>query len=224
MNHDVPSWRPANPTRFFVADDHEIVRVGLRSMLEAEREFESVGEAATGREAIELCRRFQPQLALIDGHMPDMGGLEATRAIKQEYPAIRVVIITFYDHPRFLREARSAGASACLLKDITRAELVATVWQVLGTSSANDGQLVLAPRHRIAEPALERLTPRERDVLRCVVQGQTNREIAQTLSLSPGTVKAYVEQIIAKLHVSSRTHAAVRAVELGLLHSTHDRP
>lgn len=224
MKQDGLSWQPATLFRFIIADDHEMVRIGLRFLLEADGELKLIGEAVNGREALELCRRLQPDLALIDVQMPEMDGLEATRAIRQECPLTSVIIITAHDDPRYVRAAFEAGAAGFVLKGMPCSELRAVVQQVLsGESRFNMERAVCRPRQGACEPGAwalpqqERLTPRERDVLRLVAQGQTNREIAFRLSLSAGTVKSYVERVIAKLGAADRTQAAVRAVELGLL-------
>ena len=219
-----------NPTtaRVLIADDHELSRAGLRSMLAGERWLDLVGEASNGREAVALCRQLQPDLALLDVRMPEMDGLAATRSIKQACPRTSVLIITTHDHSDYLIAALKAGASGYLLKDVTRQELLSALSRLLRGESILDGERVARALQRLADaptlydgPTPERLTPREREVLRLLAQGMTNREIAGQLTLSVGTVKIHVEHIIAKLGVSDRTQAAVRAVESGLLKETH---
>ena len=214
------------PARVIIADDHELARAGLRNMLAGDRGLELVGEAANGREAVSLCLELQPDLALLDVRMPEMDGLAATRAIKQACPATSVIIITTHDHYDYLLAALRAGAAGYMLKDISRQELLIAVRQVLRGESILNGELAARALRRLASEGVrydgrppERLTPREREVLQLLAQGQTNREIAGALSLSVGTVKIHVEHIIAKLGVSDRTQAAVRAVESGLLHT-----
>lgn len=224
MQSDQPAQRSSPTARIVIVDDHELARAGLRSMLEGERGIELVGEASNGVEAVELCRRTQPDLALLDIRMPEMDGLMATRAIKQECPRTSVLIITTHESPDYLILALKAGAAGYLLKDITRQELIRTIRLVLRGESILSGnvavraleQLTLQHSERDKTP-VERLTRRERDVLEHMVLGKTNREIAAALTLSVGTVKSHVEHIIAKLGVSDRTQAAVRTVELGLL-------
>jgi DNA-binding NarL/FixJ family response regulator len=209
-----------------IADDHELSRAGLRSMLAGERALTLVGEAANGREAVALCRELKPDLALLDVRMPEMDGLAATRAIKQESLATCVLIVTTHEDPDYLLAALKAGAAGYLLKDVTRHDLLLTIRRVLRGESVLSGEIAARALQRLAAgpnqqsgAPTERLTPRERDVLELIVEGRTNREIAEQLTLSVGTVKIHVEHIIAKLGVSDRTQAAVRAIESGLLRS-----
>lgn len=212
--------------RLIIADDHELARAGLRSMLVGEKGFAIVGEASNGREALELCKAEQPDIALIDVRMPDMDGLEATRAIKHACPDTSVIVVTMHENPDYLLAAVRGGAAGYLLKDTSRRDLLHTIRRVLKGESALSPDLTRRLMHHLASdnPAAEsrlpeRLTPREMQVLELLTRGMTNREIARQLIISPGTVKVHVEHIIAKLGVSDRTQAAVRAVELGLLAS-----
>jgi DNA-binding NarL/FixJ family response regulator len=214
----------ATPTRMILADDHELARAGLRNMLEGERGLRLVGEAANGREALALCQELKPDMALLDVRMPEMDGLAAARAIQQASPQTRVLIVTTHENPDYLLAALKAGVAGYVLKDVTRQDLLATIRRVLRGESVLSGELAARMLEHIAgEPPAavvvspEKLTLREREVLQQVVEGHTNRVIAQKLSLSIGTVKIHVEHIIAKLNVSDRTQAAVRAVETGLL-------
>jgi len=226
MSNDSSLWRKAKPARLVIADDHELARAGLRAMLTGQRGLELVGEAANGREALALCRRLQPDLALIDVRMPEQDGLATCRAIKQECPATSVILVTIHENPEYLLEAFKAGAAGYVLKDISQRELITAVQGVLhGESMLNKELVIRLLQHRASEtPHPEklppgRLSPREREVLQLLTQGQTNREIAQNLIVSVSTVKSHVEHILAKLSVSDRTQAAVRAIELGLLHT-----
>ncbi len=215
---------PANPARLIIADDHELARAGLRTMISGERGLEIVGEAANGLDAVQLCRNLLPELALLDVRMPDMDGLEATRAIKQTCPQTSVIIVTMHESSEYLMTAIKNGAAGYLLKDTSRRELLTAVRQVLRGDSFLNTELtqrllqhMASETTRTEETSVEPLTPRELDVLHLLTQGQTNREIARNLVISAGTVKVHVERIIAKLHVSDRTQAAVRATQLGLL-------
>jgi len=204
-----------------VADDHDLARAGLRGLLSGERGLEVVGEAANGREALEVCRRMRPDLVLMDVRMPDMNGLAVTRAIKHESPATSVILFTMHESADYLVEALKAGAAGYLLKGASRVEIVATVRQVLAGDSVLRPDLVLQLLRQMSGGTVEtlestQLTRREHDVLRLIVLGQTNREIADTLNLTVSTVKTHVEHVIGKLEVSDRTQAAVRAIELGL--------
>jgi len=224
----------ARPARLVVVDDHEVVREGLRDMLADESSFEVVGGASNGREALALCSRLRPDLVLMDVRMPDMDGLAATREIKQKHPEICVLIVTVHENPDYLLEALRAGAAGYVLKDAQRHEVVAAVQRVLGGESALNPELAarllrrlateakglnsvpLGPRER-GEPYPEPLTPRELEVLELMRLGRTNRQIGRDLVITSGTAKNHVEHIIAKLGVSDRTQAVVRALELGIL-------
>jgi DNA-binding NarL/FixJ family response regulator len=204
-----------------VVDDHDLARAGLRSLLSGERGLEVVGEAASGREALDLCRRVRPDLVLMDVKMPDMNGLVVTRAIKHESPATSVILLTMYESADYLVEALKAGTAAYLLKGASKEEIVTTVRQVLAGESVLRPDLVLQLLRQMSASTVDtlvstQLTRREHDVLRLIVLGQTNREIANTLNLTVSTVKTHVEHVIGKLEVSDRTQAAVRAIELGL--------
>ncbi len=214
------------PRRVIIADDHELARLGLRTMLAPEPDLEVVGEAATGREAIDLTRKLEPDLVLMDIRMPDVDGLAATRAIKEALPRTSILIVTLSEDTDYLMEALRVGAAGFVLKDASRREVVLAVRQVLTGESPLDPKLSAQLIRRLAgkAPAKERpavrgddLTPRELEVLRLVAEGKTNAEIGQSLFVSVGTVKVHVERIIDKLGVSDRTQADVRAVELGYL-------
>ncbi len=214
--------------RLVIADDHELARAGLRTMLIGLHGIELLAEAKNGREALEFCRRLQPDLALIDVRMPDMDGLATCRSIKQEVPATNVILVTMHENPHYLLEALRAGASAYVLKDVTQRELLATIRRVLRGESVLDPDIVVrvlghmtGDTPRQAHLPTVQLSPREREVLQLLAQGLTNREIARTLTVSASTIKIHVEHILAKLGVSDRTQAAVRSIELGLLQASY---
>jgi DNA-binding NarL/FixJ family response regulator len=221
--------------RVLIADDHRLVREGLRAVLQAEPGLEVVGEAENGREAIEACRRLEPDLVLMDVRMPHSDGLEATRAIKEEMPSVSVVMVTMHQNPDYLLEAVRAGAAGYILKDASGERLVGAVRRTLEGESPLDEDLAMRllqelsgeqarppqPSPETHEPQ-EPLTDQELEVLRLLAQGRTNPQIAQTLFSSVSTVKVHVQNIIAKLGVSDRTQAAVRAIELGLATSGLD--
>ena len=209
--------------QLIIADDHDIARTGLRGMLAGHPDMHVVGEAATGQQAITLCRRLKPDLALMDVRMPDGDGLAATRAIRAESPNTAVIMVTMHENPEYLMEALRAGAAGYVLKDATHDEFLRTVRRVLAgetllTSSVASRLLRQLGRDQRRDVAdlHPHLTSRELTVLRLVADGATNREIAAALQLSPGTVKVHVERILAKLGVAHRTQAAVRAIELGI--------
>lgn len=204
--------------RLMIADDHVLAREGLRAMLERAGGFEIVAEAATGEDAVRLARELRPDLALVDIRFADGGidGLEAARRIAAAAPAVRVVMVTLHDEPEYVRAALAAGARGYVTKDATRAALLDAVGQVMAGGHAVPPGLLQRVLERPAPGAaaqLERLTPRERQVLDALAQGRTNKEIARELGITPGTVKAHVERLIAKLGVRDRTQAAVLAVE-----------
>ena len=226
------------PARLLIAEDHALLRTGMRAMLEAEPDLEVVGEARNGREAVDLCRELLPDLVLMDLSMPEMDGIEATRAIKAELPRTGVLVLTAHADQEMLFEAVRAGAAGYVLKGVGPAELVGVVRGTLGGESPVDRELVMGLVRRLAqeadppagipEPSATdqgepgSLTSRELGVLRLLTEGRTNRQIAQDLHLSLSTVKRHLERIISKLGVSDRTQAAVKAVELGLIDP--DRP
>jgi two-component system, NarL family, response regulator LiaR len=221
------------PARILIADDHDLVREGLRAVLSGEADLEVVGEATDGQEALKMCRSLKPDLVLMDVRMPKSDGLEATRAIKEEMPGVSVVMVTMHENPDYLLEAIRAGAAGYILKDAEGERLVGAVRRTLNGESPLAQELAMQLLMRMANEIQEDgppsskaderqhslpggITFREVEVLRLMAQGRTNPEIAQELGISRGTVKIHVQHIIAKLGVSDRTQAAVRAIELGL--------
>jgi DNA-binding NarL/FixJ family response regulator len=230
------------PSRIVIADDHPLFRSAIRQTLERQTNLEVVGEAADGRQAIELCRRLRPELVLMDLRMPEMDGIAATQAIKREFPATIVLILTALEETSELSNSLQAGAAGYILKHAPAAQITDAVRRVLTGGSPLNEELAMWLLMRLldrgsmreeagaADPASERrrggrpetrpghsLTPREVEVLRLVVRGQTNQQIARTLLISVSTVKRHIRHISAKLGVSDRVQAAVRAIELGLL-------
>src|SRR6478752_3124520 len=216
---------PQRPSRILIVDDHELARGGLHTMLSGEPDLEIVGEAENGERAIKLCELLTPDLVLMDVRMPGMDGIAATAAIKQSSPGASVLMMTLYLDHDYLFQAIKAGAAGYVLKDATRRELLTAVRRVLEGETALDSALAMKLLSRLSQEkeeheaqAIDPLTPRELEVLQLVVEGQTNHEIASALGIGTGTVKSHVEHIIAKLGAADRTQAAVRAVQLGLLH------
>jgi two-component system, NarL family, response regulator LiaR len=222
-----------SPVRIIVADDHVLVREGIQAMLESEPDLEVIGEAADGREALELCRELCPDLVLMDVRMPVMDGLDATREIKRECPETSVLMVTTYESSDYLFEAIKAGAAGYVLKNVTKPQLSNALRRVLSGESPLNQELAMEMLQRfIAEEKPwtkrtseeppgqlldEALTDRELEVLQLLASGLTNQEIGRMLVISAGTVKHHVRHIVSKLGVSDRTQAAVRAVKLGLL-------
>src|SRR5215216_2182963 len=218
-------------TRLAIVDDHDLAREGLIDMLTDEPDMEVVGEAANGREALLLCSRLRPDLMLMDVRMPEMDGLAATREIKQRYPSVSVMMLTMHENPDYLLEAIKAGAAGYVLKDALQEDIVEAVRRVRNGESPLDPELAARLLRRLATEGgvgrtrgphagpyvVEPLTRRELEVLGLMKLGRTNRQIAQDLVISLGTAKNHVEHIIAKLGVSDRTQAVVRALELGIV-------
>jgi len=210
--------------RLVLADDHHLLRRGFRSLLSGEPGLDVVGEASTGLEAIEICRRLVPDLILMDVRMPEMDGITATRQIKREQPGVSVLMVTMHENPDYLLRALDAGAAGYVLKDAPADRLINAVRRTLDGESPLNQELATRLLRQLAEekqhsqyptPLEDALTPRETEVLGLLTTGQTNQQIAQTLTISKGTAKVHVERIIRKLGVSDRTQAAVRAIELG---------
>jgi DNA-binding NarL/FixJ family response regulator len=208
-----------------LVDDHELVRQGIAAMLNSSGDVQVVGEAKTGREALEVARRQLPDVVLMDVRMPDMDGLEATRKLKEERPRTAVVMLTMHDNPAYLRDAVRAGAAGYLLKDVSKDELADAIRQVATGGAFIESQMLkgmlseMKPSAPVAGPggAAKSLTKREREILGLVAEGMSNREIAEKLVLSPETVKSHVAAILEKLNVSDRTQAAIYAVRNGLV-------
>ncbi|MET9648166.1 response regulator transcription factor [Streptomyces syringium] len=203
--------------RIIVVDDHTVMRAGVVALLASEPTIDIVGEAGNGREAVELVRRLEPDVALIDLRMPVLDGVAATTEIVAGRTGTRVLILTTYDTDVEIERAVEAGAIGYLLKDTTREQLVDAI------RSAARGETVLAPRvaqrllARMRQPAPVALTSRERDVLNAVADGLSNADIGKRLAIAEATVKTHLLRVFAKLDVSDRTHAVVTALERGLL-------
>ena len=194
-------------------------------MLSSASDIQVVGEAKTGREALEMARTKLPDIVLMDVRMPDMDGLEATRKIKEERPRTAVIMVTMHDNPAYLREAVRAGAAGYLLKDVSKDELLDAIRQVATGGAFIESQMLKGMLSEMkpgaATPSAARnLTKREREILALVAEGLSNREIADKLVLSPETVKSHVAAILEKLNVSDRTQAAIYAVRNGLVESS----
>jgi DNA-binding NarL/FixJ family response regulator len=216
--------------RVLLADDHDLTRAGLRLVLGQDAMIEIVGEARDGREAIDLARTLQPDLVLMDLRMPRLGGLEALRELKQSSPMTCVLILSMFEDVDLLLEAVRAGAAGYVLKGADEADLRAAIREALAGDLPVDQGLTREVLRRITaehKPVVavqpDVLSPREHEVLRLLARGNTNREIAEALTITQHTVKIHVEHILAKLGVSDRTQAAVRAIELGYIPSEYPR-
>ena len=217
--------------RLVLADDHHLLRRGFRSLLRGEPGLEVVGEASTGLEAVAISRRLAPDLILMDVRMPEMDGITATRLIKRDQPGVSILMVTMHENPDYLLEALDAGAAGYVLKDAPAQRLINAVYRTLDGESPLNQELATRLLKQLAEEKQQEthpdqaqtreglddvLTPRETEVLELLTTGQTNQQIAQTLSISKGTAKVHVERIIRKLGISDRTQAAVLAIELGI--------
>jgi DNA-binding NarL/FixJ family response regulator len=204
-----------NLIRILVADDNFLVRLGLGAVLNAQSGMTVIAEAGNGRQAVELFRQHAPDIVLMDLRMPLMTGVQATRAIRSEYPGARIIVLTTYDGDEDIYRALQAGARAYLLKDVLREDLLAAIRAV----HAGQRHIPPAVAARLAERLpLSDLTARELEVLALIVKGMSNSEIGAALTISTGTVKIHVNNILSKLGVSDRTQAATTALQRGIVH------
>jgi NarL family two-component system response regulator LiaR len=204
-----------------IADDHAIVRKGIRALLETESDIDVVGEARDGREAISESERLEPDVVLMDLVMPSVSGVEATRHIVTHQPATRVLVVTSFTGVDKVFPAIKAGALGYLLKDAGPEELVRAIRQVHGGNSSLHPAIARKLLQELYEPSEQEtedglLTDREKEVLRLVAQGWHNNDIADRLAISEATVRTHVSHILTKLGLSSRTQAALYALRTGL--------
>jgi DNA-binding NarL/FixJ family response regulator len=212
-----------SPIRMLLADDHRLFRQGMRQICEVLGGFEVVGEADNGQEAVQLAQKLQPDVILMDIHMPLLDGVQATRIITENNPGARVIILTMYRQDRYVFEAIKAGARGYLLKDADEQELVDMVRAVHRGEALIDPLLasrVLDEFRRLSqlttdEEGVENLSPGELDVLRLVAQGADNKAIGEQLCLSESTIANRLSTIYQKLHVNNRTQAALVALRRG---------
>jgi DNA-binding NarL/FixJ family response regulator len=210
---------PEAPIRVLLVDDHQIVREGLRAVLEDEPRVFVCGEAADGTQAIARARSLQPEVVLLDLMMPGPSPVETIEGLRAACPTARIVVLTSFADEEQVHDVVAAGAVGYLVKDVSKGELLMAI------RSARDGQPLLhreAQRHLVArsrrapEPdRFDKLTPRERSILGCIARGLSNRDTARELKLSEGTVKGYVSAVLEKLGVGDRTQAALLAVRHG---------
>ncbi|MGE5577406.1 MAG: response regulator [Syntrophothermus sp.] len=216
--------------RVLIADDHALLREGLRRVLEFESEIEVVGEAADGVQAVERARELRPDVVVLDINMPGLDGIEVTRRIKRECPAAQIVVLTIHDDDQYVFEVVKAGAQGYVLKDIEPGQIVEAIKtvrrgesyippnlmsKVLGEFKRMSGELAAgaAAHDQAAEEGQGRLTEREQEILRAIAQGLTNREIADRFYISEKTVKNHVSNLLRKLHLTDRTQAAIYAIK-----------
>jgi DNA-binding NarL/FixJ family response regulator len=200
--------------RILAVDDHPMLREGIASLVGSQSDIELVAEASTGREALEQFRKHRPNLTLMDVQMPDMDGIEAMVAIRNEFPEARIIVLTTYKGDVKILRALKAGARAFLLKGLLQKELLETIRAV------HAGQRRIPPEvaAELADHAIDdALTTREIDVLRLIAGGNSNKLIADQLSITEETVKGYVKNILSKLGASDRTHAVTIALKRGII-------
>ena len=212
------------PIKVVIADDHSLVRQGLRRYLEMAGDIEVVGEASNGREALAIMEngKGDPDVALLDIRMPEMDGLEAARRIQERHPSVAVIMLTAYDDRQFVVEAVRAGARGYVLKARDAEHLIQTVRLVASGNMVIDPQLVVALAEELSQSKdrdrkAETLTAREVEVLQLLAFGHTNKGIADQLFISPDTVKTHLEHIFEKLGASDRTAAVAEALRRRLI-------
>ncbi len=209
------------PIRVFIVDDHAIVRKGLRALLSTERDIQVVGEASDGGEAVSQVLALCPDVILMDLVMPKMDGIEATRLITAQLESARILILTSFAADDKVFPAIKAGALGYLLKDSSPQELVKAIHQVYHGEPALEPSIALKVLTELSHPPKKPLTPdplteRELDVLRLVAEGRSNRDIAEQLVITEMTVRTHVSNILSKLHLASRTQAALYALREGI--------
>jgi DNA-binding NarL/FixJ family response regulator len=198
----------------YLLDDHEVVRRGLRELLEVEPDLDVVGESGSALEAARRIPALRPDVMVLDGRLPEGSGVEVCRQVGSIDPAIRAIILTSYDDEAALTAAVAAGAAGYILKDIRGSDLVQSIRRVAAGESLLDPDVVARLRAQWGhaspvDPRLASLSPQERRILECIGEGLTNRQIGETLSLAEKTVKNYVTSVLAKLGMERRTQAAV---------------
>jgi len=214
--------------KILIADDHGVLRAGLQALLQAEPDFQIVGEAADGSEVLRLAGSLQPDIVMMDISMPGLGGIETTRRLREDHPEIRVLILTVHEDRELLQEAIRSGASGYILKRAVKSELINAIHSVargdlyvhpaMMRALISSVQVYNAEKRTIQEP----LTPREVEVLRLIVQGYTNVQIGEKLNISVRTVEYHRANIMDKLNLKSRVGLVRYAAEHGLLSEDPD--
>jgi len=207
--------KTAPSIKVMIVDDHPSVRKGIAALIECEPDMKVVGDTGNGLDAVPLYRRLKPDVVLMDLRLPGMGGVEATLAIRNEFPAARIIILTTFDADEDIYRALQSGAKSYLLKDSPDDELPKTIRDVFAGSEKLP--------ERVAELFNQRqqradLTPRELDVLALLIKGRSNKEIGSNLSVTEDTVKAHFRTLFTKLNVRDRTEAAISAISHGIVH------
>jgi len=216
--------------RVLIADDYPMVRQGLRTMLSGERSIEIVGEASNGVEALAMVAEKEPNIVLMDIRMPDMDGIEATRQIKEKYPSVVVIVLSMHERGNYVIDAVQARASGYLLKDVSRELLLHTIQNVSSNTTLIKTDLlceaISSLTHRneasqemeaSAERSLDKLTPRENEVLKLVMEGCTYKEIGREFAVAEITVKQYMRSIRTKLDATNRAEVITKASLAGIM-------
>jgi DNA-binding NarL/FixJ family response regulator len=212
-------------TRVLIADDDDLMRAGLVELLTADPQIEIIGQASTGRQAVERARQLAPDVVLMDVRMPDLDGISATRELARAAPATRVLILTTFEQDDYIFGALHAGASGFLLKRARPEELIAAVHTVAAGEALLSpsvtrrviDRMAQQPTPELADQAkLDGLTPREREVLELIARGLSNREIAATLAVEESTIRTHVKRLLMKLGLRDRVQAVIFAYETGL--------
>jgi DNA-binding NarL/FixJ family response regulator len=200
--------------RVLTVDDHALLREGIAAVLDGQNDMKLVGQASSGREAIDVFRSLRPDVTLMDLRMPDISGLEAIGAIRAEFPQARIVVLTTYAGDAQAAAALKAGAVGYLLKNLVRRDLIDTIRMVHAGKRRIPAEIATEIAEHVAD---DTLTDRELEVLRRVAAGKSNKLIAAELDISEGTVKTHMKSILPKLGASDRTHAVMIALRRGIL-------
>jgi DNA-binding NarL/FixJ family response regulator len=203
-----------NPIRILLVDDHPLLRQGIAALAADETDMKLVAEAANGREALELFRKHRPDVTLMDLQMPEMNGLDAMEAIRNEFPEARFIVLTTYTGDVQVSRALKAGARAYLLKSLLRKELLDTIRAVHAGQKRIPAEIAATLADHAAD---DELTARETQVLRLIAAGNSNKRIADQLSITEETVKGHVKNILSKLGANDRTHAVTLGLKRGIL-------
>ena len=206
-----------NKIKILIADDHTIVRAGIRQLLETQPDLEVIAEVENGRDAVEQTLRLKPAVILMDLRMPEMDGVQAISQIKTQRPETNILVLTTYDTDADIVRAVDAGATGYLLKDVPREELFRAVRATAKGETVLASSVAARLMNKVRAGGDEALTAREIDVLLLVARGATNQEVAESLHISKATVKSHLIQICNKLGVSDRTAAVTSAIEKGII-------
>ena len=204
-----------NPIRILVAEDHHVVRQGLVALIKTVEDMQVVSEACDGKQAVELFRRHEPDITIMDLRLPVMTGVEAIAEIRRDFPLARIIVLTTYDGDEDIYRALQAGARGYLLKDMSGDDLMDAIRTVHAGRSRIPPAVAQRLADRLGGPDL---TARELEVLKLIVSGKSNKEIGRDLFISEATVKTHINSLLSKLGVSDRTQAATTALQRGIVH------